>query len=325
MATYRRQACLTVDALHLPIYPVIVGVGERLFYGTSATKRLRLAETKPSALASTCTATKGCHDMATATSSDGTTIAYESTGTGPAVVLVDGALCYRQSGPSRPLAERLAKDYTVTSYDRRGRGESGDTAPYSIEREVDDLAAVLKEIGGSAYVYGISSGAALVLEAAGRGLPITKAAVYEVPLFAEGGREWNAAAYARELDELLAAGNRSKAVKRFMRVVQVPAPVVALMPLMPMWPKLKRVAHTLPYDHALLGDTAAGHESPLPRWSRSQTPTLVMGGGKSPSEMQRAQQVIAEAIPGAEHRTIPGQTHLLKPDAIAPVLRQYFS
>lgn len=262
--------------------------------------------------------------MPTTTSNDGTTIAYESTGTGPAVVLVDGALSYRESGPARPLAEQLAKDYTVTSYDRRGRGESGDTAPYSIEREVDDLAAVLKEVGGSAYVYGISSGAALVLEAACQGLPITKAAVYEIPLFTAGGRDWNAAEYVRELDQLVAAGNRGKAVKHFMRAVEVPTPFIALMPLMPAWSKLKRVAHTLPYDHALLGDTAAGHEVPLPRWSRSQTPTLVMCGGKSPGWMQQAQRVAAEAIPGAEHRTIAGQTHMLKPEAVAPVLRQYF-
>ena len=100
--------------------------------------------------------------MSALTSSDGTTIAYEKSGTGPAVVLVDGAMCYRASGPARPLAQRLAEDYTVYIYDRRGRGESGDTAPYSIEREVDDLAAVVKEAGGSAYAYGISSGAALV-------------------------------------------------------------------------------------------------------------------------------------------------------------------
>ena len=106
--------------------------------------------------------------------------------------------------------------------------------------------------------------------------------------------------------------------------VEIPAPFVAMMSVMPMWPKLKRVAHTLPYDHALLGDTAAGHDSPLPRWSQSETPTLVMGGGKSSDWMQQAQVAIAEAIPGAEHRTIAGQTHMLKPDVIAPVLREYF-
>jgi pimeloyl-ACP methyl ester carboxylesterase len=262
--------------------------------------------------------------MSTLTSSDGTTIAYEKSGTGPAVVLVDGAMCYRASGPARPLAQRLAEDYTVYIYDRRGRGESGDVEPYSIDREVDDLAAVVKKAGGSAYAYGISSGAALVLEAASRGLPITKAAVYEIPLITEGGRDANLAEYNRQLQEALAAGKRSKAVKLFMRLVEVPAPVVALMPLMPVWSKLKGIAHTLPYDHALLGDSPAGHESPLPHWANSTVPTLAMGGGKSPDWMQKAQRTLAESIPGAEHRTIPGQTHLLKPDAIAPVLREYF-
>lgn len=262
--------------------------------------------------------------MATAISGDGTAIAYETTGTGPAVVLVDGALSYRSSGPSRPLAQQLASAYAVTCYDRRGRGESGDTAPHAVEREVDDLAAVLEAVGGSAYVYGISSGGALVLEAAARGLPITRAAVYEIPLFVAGGRDWDAAGYVRELERFVASGNRSKAVKHFMRAVQVPAPVVALMPLLPMWPRLKRVAHTLPYDHALLGDTASGHDTPVPRWALSDTPTLIMGGGKSPGWMQRAQTVIAEALPAAEHRTIPGQTHLLEAEAVAAVLREEF-
>lgn len=262
--------------------------------------------------------------MSTLISGDGTTIAYEKSGTGPAVILVDGALCYRASGPARQLAKRLADEYTVYVYDRRGRGDSGDTGPYSIEREVDDLAAVIKEAGGSAYAYGISSGAALILEAAAQGIPLTKVAAYEAPLITEGGRDANLAEYNRELQEALAAGQRGKALKLFMRLVEVPAPVIALMPLMPMWPKLKRVAHTLPYDHALLGDTSSGHESPLPHWAKSAVPTLTMGGGKSPEWMQAAQRAVADAIPGATHRTIAGQTHLLKPDAIAPVLREWF-
>lgn len=211
--------------------------------------------------------------MSTVTSADGTTVAYERSSEGPAVILVDGALCYRASGPARQLAKRLAPDYTVYTYDRRGRGESGDTAPHSIEREVDDLGALIKAAGGSAYAYGISSG---------------------------------------------------RAVKHFMRLVEVPAVFVAMMPLLPAWGKLKGVAHTLPYDHALLGDTASGHESPIPRWAAGSVPTLVMGGGKSPGWMQQAQVSIAEAIPGAQHRTIAGQTHLLEPDAIAPVLREFF-
>jgi pimeloyl-ACP methyl ester carboxylesterase len=262
--------------------------------------------------------------MSTFVSSDGTTIGYERSGDGPPVILVDGALCWRESGPARPLAQRLAPDFTVYVYDRRGRGESRNTTPYSVEREVDDLAGLIKEAGGSACVYGISSGAALVLEAASRGIPVTKVAAYETPIVT-GGREPLAADYVPRLTEYLAAGRRGKAVKHFMRnAIAVPAPFVALMSVSPAWPKLKRVAHTLPYDHELLGDTVGGHESPVPRWSTSQVPTLVLDGAKSPEWMRTSQRQIAEAIPGARYRTIPGQTHMLKPDAIAPILREFF-
>ncbi len=262
--------------------------------------------------------------MSTFVSSDGTTIGYERSGDGPPVILVDGALCWRESGPARPLAQRLAPDFTVFIYDRRGRGESGDTTPYSVEREVDDLAGLIKVAGGSAFLYGISSGAALVLEAASRGLPVSKVAAFETPIVTDE-RAPIPADYVPRLNEYLANGRRGKAVKHFMRTaIQLPAPMVALMGLMPAWPKLKRVAHTLPYDHALLGDTAAGHESPIPRWSTSVVPTLIMDGGRSPQWMRSSQRNIAGAIPGAHYRTIPGQTHMLKPDAIAPILREFF-
>jgi pimeloyl-ACP methyl ester carboxylesterase len=263
--------------------------------------------------------------MSTTVSSDSTTIAYEKTGSGPPLILVDGALCYRAFGPARPLAEKLKDRLTVYTYDRRGRGESGNTEPYSVDRELDDLAAVIKEAGGEASVYGISSGAALVLEAASRGLPITKVAVYETPLVTDGSREVNEAEYVRKLNQFLARGENGKAVKHFMRLVGAPAFMIALFPVMPPWRKLKAVAPTLPYDAAVLGDTEAGHADPIPRWATSTVTTLVMGGGKSPSWMQNTQRTIAETIPGAEHRTIEGQTHMLKPDAIAPVLIEYFT
>jgi pimeloyl-ACP methyl ester carboxylesterase len=263
--------------------------------------------------------------MSTTVSSDGTTIAYEKIGSGPPLVLVDGALCHRAFGPARPLAEKLKNRFTVYIYDRRGRGDSGNTAPYSVEREIDDLAAVIKEAGGEAGVYGISSGAALVLEAARRGLPMTKVAVYETPLVTDGSREVNEAEYVRKLNEYLSHGENGKAVKHFMRLVGAPSVMIALFPLMPPWRKLKAVAPTLPYDAALLGDTEAGHADPIPQWAATTVPTLVMGGGESPGWMQNTQRTIAEAIPGAQHKTIVGQTHMLKPDAIAPVLTDYFA
>jgi pimeloyl-ACP methyl ester carboxylesterase len=263
--------------------------------------------------------------MSTFVSSDGTTIGYERSGDGPPVIIVDGALCWREFGPARPLAERLAQDFTVFIYDRRGRGESGDTTPYSVEREVDDLAGLIKEAGGSACLYGPSSGAALVLEAASRGLPVTKVAAFEAPIVTDA-RPPIPSDYVPRLNEYLAQGRRGKAVKHFMRTaIQLPASMVALMGLMPAWPKLKRVAHTLPYDHELLGDSAGGHESPIPRWASTPVPTLVLDGGKSPQWMRASQKNIADAIPGAQYRTIPGQTHMLKPDAVAPILREFFA
>ena len=130
----------------------------------------------------------GLRCMGTLHSSDGTPIAYETAGDGPPVILVDGALCYRASGPSAPLAALLAEHFTVFTYDRRGRGESGDTAPYAVEREVEDIAALIDEAGGSACVYGISSGAALALEAANRGLGIERLVVYEAPFIVDDSR-----------------------------------------------------------------------------------------------------------------------------------------
>ena len=267
------------------------------------------------------------HDpTGTAYSSDGTAIAYERVGAGPAVILIDGALCYRDSGPARPLATLLAEDFTVYCYDRRGRGDSGNTALYTTEREIDDLAAVIKETGESPYVYGISSGAALALEAAAAGLPIKKVAAYEVPLVTDDTRPPIPADYVRRLESHIAAGRTGKAVKQFMReAVRVPAPFVAAFPLMPAWRKLKAVAHTLPHDHALLGDTASGYASPVPHWAISDVPTLVMGGGKSPEWMRNTQRRIAESLPSARHHTIAGQTHMLKAAAIAPVLKEFFA
>ena len=262
--------------------------------------------------------------MSTVTSRDGTTIGYDRTGEGPALILVDGALCYRAFGPSRPLARRLAGNFTVITYDRRGRGESGDTPPYSVEREVEDIAALVERAGGSAYVYGISSGAALALEAANRIPAIKKLAVYEPPFVVDDeGRPVSADFLARLL-ELVAADQRGQAVKLFMRHVGSPAVLPTVMQVLPMWRKLKAVAHTLPYDFAVLGDTGSGKPLPASRWSSVTVPTLVMDGGKSPAWMRHGVAQLAELLTSAEYRTLPGQTHMLKPQAVAPVLVDFF-
>jgi pimeloyl-ACP methyl ester carboxylesterase len=262
--------------------------------------------------------------MATVTSADGTTIAYETAGTGPAVVLVDGALCHRNFGPAAPLAERLADRFAVTSYDRRGRGDSADTAPYDVEREVEDLAAVVDAVGGSAYVYGISSGAALALQAAHRGVPMRRLAVYEAPFVVDDSGPEEPDDYLPNLTRALAEDRRGDAVGMFMRLVGAPALAIGFMRVTPAWRKLKGVAHTLPYDHAILSHARSGEPLPADRYAGVGMPVLSMAGGKSPEWMRTAMRQVAEVVPDGEYRTIDGQTHMLKPAALAPVLADFY-
>jgi alpha-beta hydrolase superfamily lysophospholipase len=263
--------------------------------------------------------------MSIVVSRDGTAIAFTRSGEGPPVILVDGALCYRASGPSGPLAARLSGRFTVYSYDRRGRDGSGDTLPYAVEREVEDIEALVKEAGGSAYVYGISSGAALALEAAARLTGIRKLALYEAPFIVDDTHPPRPEDYLARMDELVAAGRRGDAVRMFLRTVGVPAFGLMIMRLMPVWRKLTAVAHTLPYDLRVLGDTGSGRPLPADRWATATVPTLVMDGGKSPAWMRNAMRALADVLPDARYRTLPGQTHLLKPQALVPVLREFFT
>ena len=262
--------------------------------------------------------------MPTTISKDGTTIAFDRSGRGPALILVDGALCYRASGPSGPLAALLAQRFTVFTYDRRGRGDSGNTSPYAIEREVEDLDALIKEAGGQAFVYGISSGAALALEAATRGLAIKKLALYEAPFIVDGTRPPIPANFLTWLEDAVAAGRRSDAVKAFMKLVGVPAVFVALMRFLPSWPRLTAVAHTLPYDITLVKDYERGTALPSNQWSGATMPTLVMDGGKSPAWMRNAMRALTGVLPNATYRTLPGQTHMIGAKAIMPPLVEFF-
>jgi pimeloyl-ACP methyl ester carboxylesterase len=260
----------------------------------------------------------------TALSSDGTIIAYEAHGEGPPLILVDGALCYRKMGPGAKLADALADHFTVVRYDRRGRGESGDQARYSPEAEVDDIAALIDAVGGAAYVCGFSSGAVLALDAAAAGLPITGLALYEPPFIVDDSREPADPDYTRKLGALLQEDRRADAVRLFMRHVGMPAPLVALMRFMPAWRKLKRVAHTLPYDGEIMGQTQSGNPLPADRWPGTKVKTLVVVGGKSPRFFHTGTQAVADLLPNAEHRVLPGQTHMVKADALAPVLVEAF-
>ncbi|MFB9682654.1 alpha/beta fold hydrolase [Amycolatopsis plumensis] len=261
--------------------------------------------------------------MTTTTSADGTKIAYTRAGSGPALVLVDGAMCYRGSSPNDALAKELAAHFTVYTYDRRGRGESGDTGPYAVEREVEDLAAIAKEAGGEVFLFGISSGVALALAAA-PDLPVRKLALYEPPFIVDGTRARVPADYAARLDQALKEGKRGKAVKMFMTEgVGLGSVMVAVMRIMPFWSKLKRVAHTIPYDTAMVVEHQAGE--PLPAaWPEVKVPALVLDGGRSPDWMRHGVASLAKVLPSAEYRTLPGQTHIVKAAALAPVLKEYF-
>ncbi len=263
--------------------------------------------------------------MSTTVSADGTTIAYARTGQGPALVLVDGALCFRGSSPYDTLAPELAAHFTVYTYDRRGRGESTDTGPYAVEREIEDLAAVVKEAGGEARLFGISSGAALALAAVQHGLPVSKLAVYEPPFVVDDTRKRVPADYADRLNAAIASDKRGTAVKMFMAEgVGLPTLMVATMRVMPFWSKLKRVAHTIPYDAAIMGDTQSGHPLPEDSWAGITVPVLVLDGGKSPAWMRNGVAAASRALPTSKYRTLEGQTHMVKAEALAPALRDYF-
>jgi pimeloyl-ACP methyl ester carboxylesterase len=259
-----------------------------------------------------------------ATSKDGTRIAYEREGQGPPLILVDGAMCYRDSGPARPLAALLHRDFSVITYDRRGRGESTDTAPYAVEREIEDIAALIREAGGSAFVYGISSGAVLALEAAARLPGIAKLALYEAIFIVDDSHSPLPANFLSHLKELIAAGRRSEAVKFFMRRVGVPGFVIFVMPLMPAWRKLTGIAHTLVYDITIIQDYNRGKPLPPGKWSNAAIPVLAADGAKSPAWLHNAMRSLAAILPNATYRSLPGQTHMLKPQAIAPVLVEFF-
>jgi pimeloyl-ACP methyl ester carboxylesterase len=257
------------------------------------------------------------HTLYRTTSADGTCIAFERVGDGPPLILVDGALCSRAFGPMPKLAPLLAKHFTVFVYDRRGRGDSGDTKPYAREREIEDLAALLREAGGSAIVVGLSSGGALALEAAASGLDIEKLVVYEPPFMFDDGHHARANHEGR-LREILAAGHRGDAVTYFMRdMVGVPAPFAFMMRLMPRtWRKLKAVAHTLPYDAAIMGDFSL----PRARLASIRIPTIAMNGEKTDAKLETAARAVAETVPGAEHHVLPGQSHDVKPEVLSEAL-----
>lgn len=262
----------------------------------------------------------------TVTSRDGTTIAYEATGSGPALILVGAALSDRAD--TRKLAALLTGRYTVYNYDRRGRGGSGDTAPYAVDREIEDLEAVIRAAGGSAAVFGSSSGAVLALRAAAAGLPITKLAIFEPPFRVDGAGKPLPSDLDERINGFLAAGRRSDAVSYFMRTaVGVPGPMLLFMRVWPgLWSKLTGMAHTLPYDQAIMGETLSGRPLSPTTWSTVSAPTLVLDGARSDATFRSAAAATAEVVPNARLQTLDGLNHgavEMNPMAIAAAVADF--
>jgi pimeloyl-ACP methyl ester carboxylesterase len=265
----------------------------------------------------TATSAWGENKVETTKSADGTVIAYDRSGDGPPLVVVLGAFCDRKSFV--PPADLTTK-FTVYTYDRRGRGDSGDTQPYSPDREIEDLAAVVEVAGPDVFAFGHSSGAALALQAAARGVPFAAIAAYEAPYVIHGTREL-AENPGPRISEMVSSGRRSQAVRFWMTdVVQAPAQVVTMMESSPMWAGLEALTHTLAYDLALTGD----HGVPAGELAKITVPVLVIGGGNSPDWFKRSVEATAAATPGARLHTVEGHDHGVPPEVISPVLTEFF-
>ena len=264
--------------------------------------------------------------MVFVTSRDGTQIGYSTAGSGPAIVLVDGALCWREMGPATPLANELKDRFTVYTYDRRGRGESGDTKPYSTQREVEDLAAVIEAAGGSVAIYAISSGVILALEAANTIPGITGMVLYEAPIFTDSSRKPVPSDYVARMDQLVASGDNAGAVRHFMQNgIAVPWYALLMMQLFGMFKKMAPVGPTLPYDTAFVAPLWTYKALPSNRWPNVTVPVLTIGGSKSDPWMQNAQKAIAANLPNARHKTLEGQNHMVAATAIAPMIKEFLA
>jgi pimeloyl-ACP methyl ester carboxylesterase len=256
--------------------------------------------------------------METVTSRDGTTIAFDRMGQGPPLILVCGGSVDRMS--NAPVAGLLASDFTVFNYDRRGRGDSGNTPPYAIEREVEDIEGLIEEAGGSANLWGSSSGAVLALIAASSGLPITKLALWEPPFILDESRR-PPTDQVEQYETMIAEGRRGDAVEYFMsRVVGMPPEFVAGARSQPWWSATEALAHTLAYDARIMGD----YSLPTLLAASVKVPTLVIAGGSDFPWMRETAQALADALPDGETRTLEGQGHDVDPAVLAPALKEFF-
>jgi pimeloyl-ACP methyl ester carboxylesterase len=259
----------------------------------------------------------------TTISSDGTRIGFTKIGTGPPLVIVDGMFCYRENGPATQMAALLARHFTVYTYDRRGRGESLNKAPYSIAREVEDLQAVVKEAGGSPFAIGISSGGGLALQAVAGGVNLSRLALYEPPYITDNGQPHSYKAARLRIEELLSEDDRPGAVRFALTdIIGAPKPFVFAMPFImrTTWKRNESVAPTLAYDIAISDDWSVLKD----RKNLIPIPVLVLGGEKSPQPLRDAVSTVAAALPHARSLYLKGQAHSVSAAAVAPVLAEFF-
>ena len=251
--------------------------------------------------------------MSTVASKDGTTIAYETLGDGPPIILVDGAMCFRASGPMRPIGRELASAFTVVLYDRRGRGQSGDTQPSTVDRELEDLDALIAAVGGPVSLFGISSGAALSLRAAVALGPkrVDRLVMFEPPYLPEEFLD-QAARYTADLTRALSEGRPGDALETFMRHVGVPEQGIVGARQSPTWEATVALAQTLAYDDAVMGDSRVPTDAAL-----VSIPTLTLASAASPPMLHHGPQVAALAIPGATFELVDGTFHEPDPAALA--------
>lgn len=260
-------------------------------------------------------------------SKDGTPIAYDQVGQGPVLVFVGGAFSYRTFPGLVQLAQLLDNDFTVVNYDRRGRGDSGNTTPYAVEREVEDLDAIIRMRAEPVNVWGLSSGAALALHGAASGLPIRRLALYEPPFLVDDSRRRNPTPpdFVPQLEAMLAANRRGEAVRYFLtRGIGAPGIIATMLRFSPVWSTFKSLTHTLPYEMALIADHSQGRPLSAEQFASVTVPTLVVNGEKSPAQLRNAAQAVAGALSNARQEVLKGQSHNVSMKALAPVLAAFF-
>lgn len=264
----------------------------------------------------------------TTTSKDGTLIAYEQTGTGPVIILVSAALADRDG--ARRLARQLAPSFTVVNYDRRGRGKSTNTEPYAVEREVEDVEALVDGAAGPVFLFGSSSGSVLALDAASRlGPKVKKLFLYEPPFIVDGSHPPIPAALIQEISAAVSTNNRDQAVALFFgKGMGIPSPGIAFMRLlMPAWRDMKTLAHTAPYDLMVLAGTQSGKPLPTERWTSATSPAMVAVGSKSEPFFHSGAQALTSRLPHAVYRQMDGLDHsavLTAAGALAGAIREFF-